>query len=360
MRKLLLLTLVPLVAMLATPALANMAPPYMPGDVVGEPRGAAKSVAIEREELALDLRPLAVGAPAQVTATYRVRNDGPAQSLSLVFVAPGLADQRDGPAVWLDGAPVPSEATTQEVLPDTWQPPKSTPGLGGGEDLYYATSSGDNRALGFTLALPPGRHDVRVSYPAVATAYSGDSPVRYWQLGYVLAPARDWASFGGLDVRVDLPAGWSAASEPAIPRSGDALVGSFDAIPADALALTAQAPVPIVIQTLPFAWIGGLVLSILVGSLVGRWLGHRRRRSLWALIPALLVGVAWMLLVLSTASVTLVGPIPEGQEAWVYGYGERMIALLTSPLALICGIIVTLLAAVVARRLVKPLTPARA
>ena len=360
MRKLLLLTLVLLVGMLATPevALANMAPPYTPGDVVGEPRGAAKSVAIEREDLALDLRPLAVGAPAQVTATYHIRNDGPAQSLSLLFVATGLADQQDDPAVWLDGVPVPSEATTQEVLPDTWQPPKSTPGLGGGEDLYYATSSGDNRALGFTLALPPGRHDVRVSYPAVATAYSGDSPVRYWQLGYVLAPAHDWASFGGLDVRVNLPAGWSAASEPAIPRSGDALVGSFDAIPADALALTAQAPVPIVIQTLPLAWIGGLVLSLLVGAFVGRWLGQRRRSSFLALFPAFLVGVVWGLAVLSAASVAFIGSIPKGQEAWVYGYGERMIAVLTSPLALICGIVVTLLAALVARRSGKPPAPA--
>ncbi|HEX8959863.1 MAG TPA: hypothetical protein VF770_08575, partial [Solirubrobacterales bacterium] len=116
MRKPLLLALALLIGALAAPAVAfaNMAPPWLPGDVVGEPRGGARSVAIEREALAIDLRPLAAGDPAQVTATYHVRNDGPAQDLSLLFVATGLAGQGRAPStsVTLDGVAVPSAATT--------------------------------------------------------------------------------------------------------------------------------------------------------------------------------------------------------------------------------------------------------
>ena len=54
----------------------------------------------------------------------------------------------------------------------------------------------------------------------------------------MLAPARAWDGFGGLDVTVHLPACWAAASRPELARVGDELRGSFDAVPADALALT--------------------------------------------------------------------------------------------------------------------------
>ena len=357
MKRAILLVLAALIGALGVPAvaLANMGPPWLTGDVVGEPRAGTKAVAIEREELAIDLRPLSAGEPVRVTATYHVRNDGPAESLSLVFIATSLANRGIAPPaeVSIDGATVPSQGPMPGSLPDVWQPPKSTPGLGGGGDLTYSTATVDNE-VSFTLPLPPGAHDVRVSYLAVASAYSGDSPVRYWQLGYVLAPARDWASFGGLDVQVTLPAGWSAVTQPALAKSGDALAGSFGAVPADALAITAQAPVPVVVNTLPVAWVGGALVSLLIGALVGRFLGHRRRSSAWALIPSFLVGVAWLAAVLAAASVLYLGEIPETQVAWDYGYGMRMIGLLGSPLALFLGIVLTQVSAVVAKRVVRP------
>ena len=71
---------------------------------------------------------------------------------------------------------------------------------------------------------------------------SADGPVRYWQLGYVLSPARQWASFGTLDVSVQLPSGWSFASSPGLARSGDEARGSFQGVPADSLGMTAQFP----------------------------------------------------------------------------------------------------------------------
>ena len=58
----------------------------------------------------------------------------------------------------------------------------------------------------------------------------------------MLASARACDGCGGLDVTVLLPACWAAASRPELARvsdalSGDELRGSFDAVPANALAL---------------------------------------------------------------------------------------------------------------------------
>ena len=359
-RPALALCLILAVGLLGTPAaaLANMANPWQPGDPLGEPTGALRAIAIEREDLAIDLRPLAAGEPARVTATYRVRNDGTAQQLSLLFIAAALAEEVSGsPTVWLDGVTVPSQSAAPAVLPKTWQPPERTPALDGGEGLRYQVEERDNRALEFSIALPSGQHDIRVSYLARATAYSGDSPVRYWQLGYVLAPARDWASFGDLDVRVELPPGWSAASEPSLSREGDVLTGAFDGVPADAMALTAQAPVPFLIDLLPVAWLGGLLICVTVGVLAGRWLGRRRRRSAWALVPGFLLGCAWMAGVIVAATTTYLGVVSEGQRAWTYGYGQTMLGLLSSPFALAGGLIFTQLAAALANRAVRPREP---
>jgi len=52
----------------------------------------------------------------------------------------------------------------------------------------------------------------RGSYPAEAAVYRTSQLMPVWQLGYVLAPAREWGGFGRLDVRVELPRGWEAAA----------------------------------------------------------------------------------------------------------------------------------------------------
>src|SRR5206468_3910385 len=103
--------------------------------------------------------------------------------------------------------------------------------------------SGRAGELAFALTFAPGVHEVTVRYRARPTAHSAGSPALFWQLAYVLAPARSWAGFGGLAARIDLPPGWRAAVTPAMHRQGDALVGTWSALPADAIAITAQAPV---------------------------------------------------------------------------------------------------------------------
>jgi len=58
----------------------------------------------------------------------------------------------------------------------------------------------------------------------------------------VLAPARQWASFGDLSIRAMLPSGWRARAIPDLDRVGDTLVGQFAGLPADSLAISAAFP----------------------------------------------------------------------------------------------------------------------
>lgn len=229
-------------AVCASVASANMGPPTIHGRVVAEPDG-MKGVRVLHESLVIDLRPVARGEFAQVEATYRFRNDGPARQLELLF-ATG-ANEIAGFTVTLDGTPVPSAPRDVGELPKSWQPPEHTPGFDGAP-LNYPIAKlfpREIKTVGFTLAVSPGEHSITVTYRAQTTKNVRSYPVGYWQFAYVLAPAKSWDGFGKLDVTVHVPEGWRSASEPALTRDGDTLRGTFDGLPADALALTIQAPV---------------------------------------------------------------------------------------------------------------------
>ncbi len=115
------------------PAGANAAAPFQRGSSLAEPGGLAE-VVIEREELALDLRPLAEGRAVLVEAIYRLKNERLVEDLDLVFVSGGR--EASGFTLTLDGKSVPSTRLPREVagkgLPVNWKPPATTPGIGGG------------------------------------------------------------------------------------------------------------------------------------------------------------------------------------------------------------------------------------
>lgn len=302
----------------AAGARANMAarqPASRPGDAPHEPEGGLKSERILSETLVLDMRPLKERRPAVVEATYVVNNDAGEHSLELVFVA---ASMRPGAAwvwkgykwspvqgrpeaergVWLDGRPVEASAAADETgLPAAWAPPSTTPGLKPGQGALPFKSEGSG-TLSFRVTLTPGRHELRVRYEARPGAYAdARSDAVYWQLGYVLSPAREWAGFGGLDAKVLLPAGWSAASRPEMRREGDALVAHWDGLPADTLAVTAQTNEKTLYDPGVF-WtvlliLGGLFTApaAFAGWQIGKQLGRRGRTSMWGLLASPLVAL---------------------------------------------------------------------
>lgn len=336
-------------------ASANMANPRQPGDPLGEPTGGLESVTIEHETLLIDLRPLADDDPAAVSATYNVRNDGSGRVLHLEFIATGLVEK--GAGVWLDNQPVPADLSTAGALPASWQPPKTTPGIGGGTLGYGVRRNG---TLTFDLTLTPGPHRILVHYLARATSYSGDSPARYWQLGYVLAPARSWAHFGGLDARVQVPPGWRAASDPALTRNGDELDGSFNNVPSDALALTVQAPFspsPFADAVAPAAWIVCLAIAIGLGTVAGRWLSRRRRSVAWTIPLAIVVAVLSAIVVVAATDWNpSTSAVPDSQIAWTYDYGRGFVGVGVALLAFVATLVVTPLAAFVGGRKSKQVT----
>jgi hypothetical protein len=349
-------------AALAAPALlaANMANPVQPGDVVGEPSAALAGVTVEREALSIDLRPLERRAPAVVEATYRLRNDGPARELPLVFVADALAA---GSGVWVDGRPVPAALSPAGTLPPAWSPPASTPSLDGGTPLRYEAGRRPGEVeggaapvvLSFLLPLDSGRHTVRVRYRARATAYSHRSPAVNWQLGYVLAPARQWAGFGGLDARILLPAGWKARAAPALRREGDALAAAWDSLPANALAVTARAPTPPVGAyqvLLLLAAAAGLGICIAVGLRVGRTLAVRRRSAAWGALLGTGLGLVWATAVVAGAMAfpAWVSDAMGTQAAVGYGYGISIVALLLFPVLFLLVLALVMIAVFRAHR----------
>lgn len=336
-----------LLVLLAIPlaAHANVGRPTWGGDPAGEPIGMI-DVAIEREELVIDLRAVEQrDGLASVSATYHLANRGDAKSLDLVFASG--ADMRDF-RVTLDGAAIATRFGALATLPDSWQPPNNTP-LPGGGVIGYSLEPDRKRMRGsasFTLAIPPGKHVLAVAYHADPLHHHGGLPVIAHQLAYVLSPARTWAGFGGLAVTIHVPASWEAAVAPDMPRDGDTFTATFASIPADAIGITVHAPTTL----FTVLRIAGIILLVLAtfggGALVARIAYRReRRRAAEGKLPApglaaLGYACAWAGSVVGAGVVAVVLPgVVLGDQASRYGYAIAFAILLLVPFVILIFIV---------------------
>lgn len=354
------------VVLLAFPTMAraNVGPPMSGGQIVAEPVG-IKDIAITRETLLIDLRPLATGGLARVEAVYRLHNDGSEKKLDLLFASGSGGTTHF--EVRLDDQSVASAPAPSADLPASWRPPESTPGIGDGSGLGYLPrqEQRDVTPVGFAVVIPPGSHTLKVSYAAKAASYLSGNPTVYRQFAYVLAPARAWAGFGGLDVTILLPENWRAACTPALARTGDTLEGSFADLPADAIALTVQAPEGWAYQPLVYGSLG-LFGLVAFGGAGGCFWGGRSRgrvvalrasggRRCYAWPTSFALSVAWGLAVLGAGLLAVFGPewvLPAGQVSR-YGYGSILATIgvfILSRLAVPVGFGIAQLAAFAARR----------
>jgi hypothetical protein len=262
-------------------------PGYQQNSLLIEPVGVA-GVTVQREALTLDLRPLTNQRPVPVELDYRLHCDRATDKVDLLFVSGNVPDA--GFELRLDGKllPVsfrPIKEPAKEV-PVRWRPPATTPGINSPALPYVATAPSRHHC--YALSLAPGEHRLTLRYQATVAPARANSPTFFWQLAYVLAPARAWGGHGGLDVTVYLPPGWDSAADPSLNRDGDTLTGAFDDLPDDALTLTVRYPPPAAKKPLDFAPAlatlgGGLALCVLGGAAVGLWLGGRQSSSLLAL-----------------------------------------------------------------------------
>jgi hypothetical protein len=265
-------------------ASANMAAPRWQGDLVVEPKG-IKEVAIVHEELTIDLRPLADLEPARVEVAYRLHNPKAARRLELVFVS-GAVGVRDfevrlGSAKG-EGRFIPTNTILRNgsTFPESWRPrSKDVPAFDRDIGPAYWTNTKDEwPLLTFTVDLPRGPSTLMVRYRARASGGDEEEPVTTWVFPYVLAPARDWGSFGGLDVTVHLPERWEAKSSPGLTREGDVLHGNFQEVPADCLVVVARAPLGPRLRRTKWLCGGLLALSLVLGGALCWWVGRWKGR----------------------------------------------------------------------------------
>jgi hypothetical protein len=235
-------------ALLLVPAAwGNFAPRFW-GDVTREPQG-HKSVAIVREQLTIDLRSLKDANLVHVDVTYELKNKGDPTRLELLFISGeagvnAFEAQLDGQALSTRILPQDESQRILKEAPPSWEPPYEAPGLESKRN-YYAPRNciRPPDVVAFSVDLPAGPSTLHVRYQSRACG-ADERPTVTWQLPYVLAPAREWGSFGRLDVTVHVPAGWDARGTPALEREGDTLSGSFSELPADALFIATGSPVP--------------------------------------------------------------------------------------------------------------------
>jgi hypothetical protein len=252
------------------PAVANFGPRYGVGDVTGEPVGII-DIEILSETLRIDLRPLLQKGRAQVKAVYELHNSKTTKNVELLFVSgsPELLNLR----VWLDDRLITPSVEKDQVLPASWQPPKHTPGFDKGEPIYF-NRSGSARPVAFDATVPTGLHVLKVEYSADLVINELGFPGIYNHFAYILAPAKSWSRFDGLDVSIDLPSGWRVACNLHLAREGDTLKGHFGEIPEDALTMTLQ------FEEGWFFWFlyrgaWGLFVAVLLGGIVACWIGGR-------------------------------------------------------------------------------------
>jgi hypothetical protein len=119
---------------LAGTARANIGPEWQ-GAFGTSPHGGLKEIAIRRETLHLDLRPLITREPIRIEATYEVYSFGTGKTLDLVFVA-GSEQVSDFEVVLgtkrHDGVVLPAHEVKQrwKEIPASWKPPNQFPHSG--------------------------------------------------------------------------------------------------------------------------------------------------------------------------------------------------------------------------------------
>lgn len=307
---------------------ANMAAPSQGGNITGEPSG-LENIFITHENLTIDLRPLGEMKSVMddrnvlVEAVYEVENRGENKDLKLVFAVGSrkLEDFR----ISIDNKNVEkTEIVKNEDLPAKWQTPRETPWKNG-KNLMYNPSENLTESVSFSLTIPKGKHTIKANYKSEASTFVNLGKMKAFQFAYILAPAREWADFGGLDVSIYLPENWEVETLPQLTREGEILKGNFAQIPADSLAITVQPPLPAnydlystIYDTLFISALFGFPLFLIIFG----WFKGRNLKLAW--LWGIVFGIVWAMSVFITGFLSAYGADYEIPEVYYanYGYGE--------------------------------------
>lgn len=306
---------------------ANVAAPSQGGQTLTEP-GGIKNIDILKEDLNLDFTQLGnENLPLNerfinVEAIYQIDNPADIAKLDLVFVI--VSDARNF-QFFLDDKEITSAPIDNKEFANrqTWKKPDKTPFEN--RELMYNPYNGNLRSAKFTLNLPKGKHQLKAKYKAEPTVYKNVGVMKGWQFAYSLAPARDWKSFGELNLNIKIPKDWKFFSNLKLDQNGETLTGNFKEIPADFLAATTQAPIPNSYKNWTditfFTFLACLFIFPILLIIFAIWKGYKWKNS-WAY--GVFAGGIWAALVGVSGFFSQSFPkslIPESQYA-SYGYDE--------------------------------------
>jgi hypothetical protein len=158
--------------------------------------------------------------------------------------------------------------------------------------IPYNTTPGT--AFQFAIVIPPGQHQLSVDYAVLPGQFNVPDHTTIWQIAYILAPARQWESFGDLSVSVALPKGWRARSIPDLARQADSLRAHFVGLPANAMTISASYPLDPHVQSVT-DWLLAqwpLFLALMAVTIAFTLLWIRTASGGWMFAP---FGAAWAL-----------------------------------------------------------------
>lgn len=346
-----------LVLALAWPrsALANMARSSWPGDRHGPLLASGPTtVRVDAEDLSFKLAPELNS--AHVTARYRMTNTGAAPThgeVAFVFVQ-GDYDRFDGtlpstpPSITIDGAPSGFRIIEGAELPEK--------GPGPWSDI----SSEHLGWLVFDLGFAAGQtRTVEVGYIHCPSRDDGERVNPVFTYDYLLSPAKSWASFGPLHLRVQLPAGAELLSTTVpLVRDGNGYRADLAGLPDGELTF----------ELMPTGglWFGmsnsssyfGLLFAVVLALVLGVcWpLGRAwRRASPLRSSISMVLGICVLVMLLVSVALSLLGQLMP-RHALGFGYGEGFSFMGLWLLALVLSVATSALA-VRGRLVPEPVEP---
>jgi len=345
-----------LLLVFASTATANIGERWH-GHLSKEPDSGIAEVVITHEELTIDLRPLADFQPVRVEVTYHLHNPGAVKRAKLVFVSG--TEMTDSFEVRLNEQVVAAKAPGRYIDAYAEAPwndlsNRSNKVRFTNTQFWSFGYPASQRLLPFDVAIPSGTATLTVRYQARALGCDETEPTTTWSFPYILAPARTWGGFGGLDVTVHIPEGWEWRAAPDLTWEGGVLRGHFKDLPADELRIAVRLPVPASYKWRVRLAIGLYVLGLLGGGLLCWWgAGFAGRRASTGLRCGLALGVAVLLSVLWAAcvyggwwfGVSLVLRSLRGQEApYLHEAfaGPKLLTFCLVPVVFLGGLALTL------------------
>jgi len=327
----------------ARTAHANMARSFWPGDKHGPLMAEGPTdVRVDSEELSFKLT--ADLSAADVTATYHMTNGGAAASSGEVAFVHVIGEEMKGdpqellpPRITVDGAAVEFRAITdpdqQAARSSTW-------------------TKLPNQGLGwlvFTLDFAPGqKRVVEVRYPHVASRELAEHVNPSFTYQYLLSPAKSWASFGALRLRVQVPAQTELLSSTiALQRNGDVYQADLTGLPEGELMFEVSSQRGLWLGMSSFSSylrLVALVLALITVPLA--WFGGRswRRARPEKATAWMVIGMA--LLVLFLAGAVVIGTAELApRHAFGFGYEGSFVLLSYVFLAVIASMVLTAISA---------------